>query len=61
MAFVSGVNRPRDIGDSWSGVLGGLAEIPLDLQISPAPMPSIEEVQVFQAACRNLDRGRVSL
>jgi len=52
--FATRVTRPEDFDDFWNGVRSELAAIPLEPRISPDPMRSNEEVQVFRAAYRSL-------
>ncbi|MCH8279191.1 MAG: acetylxylan esterase [Chloroflexi bacterium] len=52
--FVSRVTRPEDFGDYWTGVLEGLAEIPLDPQETPAPIRSNADVHVSQVSYHSL-------
>ncbi|MCI0880276.1 MAG: acetylxylan esterase, partial [Chloroflexi bacterium] len=52
--FVSRVTRPEDFGDYWTGVLEGLAEIPLEPQETPAPIRSNADVHVSQVSYHSL-------
>lgn len=58
--FTTRVTRPEDFDDFWGGVRSELAAIPLAPRISPDPMRSNEEVQVFRAAYRSLGGLEIS-
>lgn len=54
-AFVTSVTCPDDFDEFWSGILGELAELPLEPMVTPDPLRSNDDVKVYQATYRSLD------
>ena len=52
--FVTQVTRPDDFEDFWQGVKAELSDLPLDPRISPVPLRSNRDVQVYQATYHSL-------
>ena len=53
-SFVTQVTCPDDFDEFWGGVLAELAEIPLDARVTPDPLRSNDDVNVYQATYRSL-------
>ena len=53
-SFVTSVTCPEDFDDFWAGVLGELAEEPLQASVSHDTLRSNGEVKVYQATFRSL-------
>jgi cephalosporin-C deacetylase len=52
--FVTRVTPPEDFADFWQSVRAELDEIPLEPCLSPVPLRSNENVQVYQATYQSL-------
>ncbi|MFQ6028612.1 MAG: acetylxylan esterase [Dehalococcoidia bacterium] len=52
--FVTQVTPPDDFENFWKGVKAELSDLPLDPRVSPVPLRSNQDVQVYQATYRSL-------
>ena len=53
--FVTQVTRPDDFEEFWKGVMAEAALTPLDGRVSPEPLRSNDDVQVYQATYSSID------
>ena len=53
-SFVTQVTCPDDFDKFWAAVLAELTEIPLEPEVTPDPLRSNDEVNVFQATYKSL-------
>jgi len=54
------VTRPPDFDQFWNQVQAELDEIPLDPEMTPVPMRSTDEVEVFEIHYTSLDNVRIA-
>jgi cephalosporin-C deacetylase len=53
-SFVTQVTCPDDFDEFWGGVLAELADMPLDARVTPDPLRSNDDVNVYQATYQSL-------
>ena len=58
-SFVSSVVRPEDFDAFWEGVLAELESVPLEPELTPVPLRSTSEVNVYGAHYLSLGRLRI--
>jgi cephalosporin-C deacetylase len=59
-AYGTSVVKPADFDAFWEGVLAQAAKIPLNASMTPAPLRSTPEVEVFEVHYDSLDHVRVA-
>jgi cephalosporin-C deacetylase len=58
--YGTSVVKPADFDEFWNGVLAQAARIPLNPSLTPVPMRSTPEVEVFEVRYDSLDHVRVA-
>ena len=59
-SFVSTVTAPVDLGSFWAEVNAELSSLPLDPELSPAPLRSTPDVKVYEVHYRSLGGLRIA-
>jgi cephalosporin-C deacetylase len=59
-AYGTKVVKPRDFAEFWDDVLAQAAKIPLNATVTPVPMRSTPEVEVFEVHYDSLDHVRIA-